>query len=355
MKTLHPVIENDIQAILKKTTKELKTLEDKKIAITGSLGMLGKYLVYTFLYANKYILNRPLKLYLITRNKNYFFGRDKNIQYVKCDIAKTSPRIKDIDYILHAASKSAPKIYTEHMVDTLNTNIQGTYSLLNLCTEKTKSVLYFSTAEIYGFPEADTPINESYIGVFDHLNIRSCYTEGKRAAETIWMNYFYERKVPVKIARIFHTFGPGLNLDDGRAFSDFIKFGLQHKDIEIKGNKNIKRSYLYIKDATIMFIKILLSGENGEIYNVGNDKNVVSVRELAQLICDIFNETYKKKIMVVIKKEENFYYKHAVKSIVPDIDKFNNTFHYSPDTNIEAALRKTIQFLSTPKDKTITK
>lgn len=346
MLSLHPVVKDDVEEIVRITKNELLLLENKHIVITGSLGMLGKYLMYTFLYMNEHLLKRPAKFHVIVRNKNYFFGKDKNIDYIVCNIAKETPSTKQAHYILHAASKSAPRIYTKHKTDTLNTNILGIYNLLKICNKNTKSILYFSSAEIYGSPKENMPVDENYIGTFDHLNNRSCYVEGKRAAETICMNYFFEKNIPVKIVRLFHTFGPGLNLHDGRAFSDFIKFGLHYKDIAIHGDGNLKRSYLYTKDATIMIIKIFLSNKNGEIFNVGNDKNVVSVEELALIICKIFNQMHKKKIRLVFRKKNNPYYSNAVKSIIPNIEKFKRYFSYTPDTDLETALRKTIQYLS---------
>ena len=346
MLPLHPIVQNDIEEIIKATKNDLLFLEGKHIVITGSLGMLGKYLMYTFLYNNAYILKRRAKLHVIVRNKNYFFGKDKNIDYIICDIAKETPSISRADYILHAASKSAPKIYTQYKIDTLNTNVLGTYNLLKICDKNTKSFLYFSSAEIYGSPKEDTPIDEKYIGSFDHLNNRSCYTEGKRAAETICMNYFFEKNIPVKIARLYHILGPELNVNDGRAFSDFIQFGLHNKNIAIHGDGSLKRSYLYTKDATIMLIKILLSNRNGEIFNVGSDKNVVSIKELAELTCNIFNEVYQKKIRVIVRKKNNLYYNNAVQSIIPNIEKFKHSFRYTPNTDLETALRKTIRYFS---------
>jgi len=159
------------------------------------------------------------------------------------------------------------------------------------------------------------------------------------------MNYFREKKFPIKIARIFHTFGPGLNLNDGRVFSDFINDGLQHRNITIKGNKNIKRAFLYIQDATIMFFLILLSSKNGEVYNVASDKNEVSVDRLAQTVRNEFNTYYEKKLQIEYQNTHTKVYEHAPTTVIPDISKFTRAFHYVPLVSIENAIHKTVDYL----------
>src|SRR3989344_2856452 len=236
------------------------------------------------------------------------------------DISKKSPKIKNIHYVIHAASKAAPKLYIDNMIDTLNTNILGLYNILKICDKNLKSMLFFSAGEIYGTTDGIDPVDEKYIGPTDHLNKRSCYVEAKRACETICMNYFWEQNLPVKIVRIFHTFGPGLNLNDGRVFSDFVKFGLEKKDICILGDKN------------------------GEVYNISSDQNIISVNTLAKIVCKSFNKRYAKKLKVVEHNKKIDYYKHAAKAIIPNVNKFKRDFLYVPSTNIEEMVSRTIDF-----------
>lgn len=340
---MHSIIEEDIKNIISEIKNSIHELEGKNILITGASGMLSSYLVYTFIYLNTHVFKKPAELYLVIRN-NKKFGKDKNIHHINIDISKKSPKIKNIHYVIHAASKAAPKLYTDNKIDTLNTNILGLYNVLKICDKSLKSMLFFSSGEIYGDTTGEDPVDEKYIGLTDHLNKRSCYVEAKRACETICMNYFWEQNLPVKMVRIFHTFGPGLNLNDGRVFSDFIKFGLEKKDIQILGDKNIIRPFLYIKDATIMFLKILLSNKNGEVYNISSDQNIISVNTLAQTVCKSFNKKYTKKLKVVINNKKVVYYKHAAKAIIPSINKFKKDFLYAPDTNIEEMVSRTVDF-----------
>lgn len=337
-----PIIKEDILQILHELKDSISLLEDKNILITGGTGMLGSYIVYTLIEANEQILKKPATLYIVTRRQKKPFGDNRNIHYLNIDIAKEIPQGKNIHYIIHAASKAAPKFYMVDRIDTINTNILGLYHLLQTTDKHLKSFLYFSSCDIYGEPTNSRPIKEDFIGQIDHLNTRSCYAEAKRACETICMNYFRERRLPVKIARIFHTFGPGLNLNDGRSFSDFISFGLEGNNIQILGDKNKKRAMLYVKDAAIMFLKLLLSKKEGEVYNIGSDKNIVSIGEFAEIVCSAFNNRLKEKIKVVLNKDGVGYYKGAVKAIRPDIYKFKNDFNYTPTTGIEEAVSRTI-------------
>lgn len=342
--SMNQFVETDLEEIVKETGPELFKLEGKKVLITGASGMLAGYLIRAIIYANESLFKTPVQLYLVMRRKAFPFGQNKSLHYLFLDIGEESPRVKGIDYIIHAASKAAPKIYMGKAIDTLNSNILGLYNLLKICNKKTKSILFFSSGEIYGQPKNDQSINEQTIGMVDHLNKRSCYVEAKRVCETICLNYFWEKKLPVKIVRIFHTFGPGLNLRDGRVFSDFIRDGLLRKNIEILGNKTIERPILYIKDATVMFLKILLSSQNGEVYNVANDQNLISVEELAKIVCDAFNKKNKGKLKVVVKKSQINYYQHAVKAIRPDISKFKRDFNYQPKISVKEAVKRTVDY-----------
>lgn len=341
---MNKIIKEDVLEIISELGDKVFDLEGKNVLITGASGMLASYIVYVLIFLNKNVFKKPCNLYLLMRGKSDKFGDEKFIHYVYGDISESKPIIKEkINYIIHAASKAAPKIYLDNMIDTLNTNIKGLYNVLEMVSNKTESILYFSSGEVYGQIEnIDEQISESYVGKVDHLGKRSCYAEGKRASETICMNYFWEKNFPIKIARIFHTFGPGLNLDDGRVFSDFIKMGLEENDIEIKGNKTLERPFLYIKDATVMFFLLLLSSKNGEVYNISNNNEMHSVGEVAEFVVEIINKYKKINIKVVEKKTNDMYMKDALKSIKPNTDKFTNDFKYIPKTTLKEALTRTI-------------
>jgi nucleoside-diphosphate-sugar epimerase len=162
------------------------------------------------------------------------------------------------------------------------------YNLLALPLEGLESFLYYSTAEMYGNPSPENiPTKENYIYPTNHLSERSCYVESKKFGETLCMNYFYENSLPVKMIRPFHVFGPGIDLNDGRVFSDFIANILHSEDIIIKSDGQATRSFCYLADALDMTLKTLVSGRNGTAYNIGNPSNEISIKNLANLLAPL--------------------------------------------------------------------
>jgi len=343
MKHINSIVEEDIKEIINNLGTESKKLIGSSILVTGANGMLAKYMVLTLIELNKKLLKNSLTLYLLSRtNCSATFEKSKNIKYLIQDVSNPLPKIKKVDYIIHAASKAAPKNYLENKTDTMRANILGLFNILSLVGKDTKGILYFSSGEIYGVVDSKKKIKEDQVSTSDHLSERSSYVESKKICESICINYYKEKKYPINIVRLFHTFGPGLNIGDGRVFSDFIKNVIDEKPIDIKGNPDIKRPLLYIKDATIMFFKILLSKKFGEIYNVGNPNNLVSVKEMAQYSSDSINKLKGLKIPVIISKSNVKYYKDAAQRVNPDISKFIKKFGYTPSTSAKDAFFRTI-------------
>jgi UDP-glucuronate decarboxylase len=339
------IIDLDTNYILKETTEIWEKLAGKNILITGANGMLASLMVDTILKANSTInKKRSSRIFVLTRSDKKLFGKDKNLTYINCDIAKNVPKIKvDCDFIIHAASKAAPKNYLINQIDTLNTNILGTYNLLKLVTKKFESFLFFSSSEIYSEINSSEKIEETDSFPGDHLNTRACYRMGKKAAETILITYFNERKLPVKIARIFHSFGPRLNLDDGRVYSDFIKQAIKNKNIKIFGDKDVKRAYNYNSNTIVMLLKLLVSDKNGEVYNIGSD-NALSVEEFAKIVSKQANKLGQSKVKVQIKNIGKKYYKNVSKKIVPNLRKFRKDFNWKAKIKINKAVEKTLKY-----------
>jgi nucleoside-diphosphate-sugar epimerase len=343
MQLINQIVKEDIEEIISVIKGDCKKLRNSRILVTGAGGMLAKYIVLTLIELNEKILDNSLTLYLLSRKDcSSFFGNKQNIKYIIQDVSDPLPRIKKLGFIIHAASKAAPKIYLENKVDTLRSNILGLFNILNLVTKDTKGILYFSSGEVYGLINSLKKIKEDNICFTDHLGDRSSYAEAKKICETVCMNYYRENKYPINIVRLFHTFGPGLNINDGRVFSDFVKNAIDEKPINIKGNPNLKRPLLYIKDATIMFFKILLADKFGEIYNVGNPKNLITVKKMAEYSSESIKKLKKLKIPVIISKSNVKYYKGALKNINPDISKFIKEFKYTPNTTAREAFFRTI-------------
>lgn len=341
---LHPIVNQDIQNIIKHTKSDLQKLSGKNILITGASGMIARYMVYTLIQANDQILKKPAHLYLVIRGNKKPFGNNKNITYLNLDIAKKVPKVKNIHYIIHAASKSAPKHFLKEPVDTISTNILGTYNLLDRTDKNLKNFLFISSGAIYGESTGKEKIDEEFIGRTNHLNPKSCYTIGKMAGESILINYYYQNKIPISIARLFHTFGPGLNLSDGRVFSDMIKNAVEGKNITIKGNANVTRPFLYLSDATVMLIKILTSLKKGQVYNIANDRENHSVSDFASITAQNYHKITGKKIQIVQTNNKNSpRYKNISLHYRPSIDKFVKEFGWRPKTSTKEAVERTIR------------
>ena len=199
-------------------------------------------------------------------NKKYINSNTKkNFKIIEQDISQQISIKDKIDFVLHLASNASPKLYFKQPVETILPNIIGTNNLLKLSViKKIKSFLFFSSGEIYGNHKGLLRENETYN--FNHLSNRASYAESKKMGETLCYSYFKEKKVPVKIVRLFHTYGPCMNLKDGRVMMDFVKDILSKKRILIKGSGEQKRAFCYISDVITGIFLILNTGQNGEAF-----------------------------------------------------------------------------------------
>ena len=346
---INPIIKRDIKNIIKRLDNKINALSGKRVLITGASGLIGSYIVETIAYLNsEKKLPRQCKVLGLQKSKitkndrlGYLLNRP-DIKFVSHNAAKLySPPFK-IDYIVHSAGMSAPFFFLADPLGTIDVNIGGIRWILEYAKKnKIQSVLYMSSGEIYGNPTPENiPTPESYNGNVSTLDPRSCYTSSKRLAETLCFIYFEKYGVPVKIARPFIVYGPGLDISDRRVMADFIRSGLEGKPIEMLNEGLDTRSYCYISDATVAFLKILLSSKNGEVFNVASDLEEVSIRDLAKLvrkICKISKP-------VKVRKQDAKFIKDAPNRVFPDISKLKRTFNYRPKIGIEEGLRRTIEW-----------
>ncbi len=338
------IIQEDIESIINEGLPWEK-FKGKTILISGANGFLPAYLSYVFIYLNK-LKNYDIKLILLCRNKAKAeikfaqFLNDKNIQLLIHDVNKPVSIEQDVDIVIHAASQASPKFYGVDPVGTINANILGTSNLLQLAYQKKcESFLYFSSSEVYGVSNTEgKPIAESDYGYMDPTNVRACYGEGKRAGETICVSWMHQYGVPVKIVRPFHTYGPGMDLTDGRVYADFISDVVNNKDIEMKSDGLAIRAFCYLKDATLGFIYILLKGETGQVYNLGNINGCTSIIGLAEKLIELFPE---KKLKLIKKEADQNYIKSLVNMNLPNSEKLGH-LGWNPTTTIEDGFRRTV-------------
>lgn len=294
------IIKNDIEQIVIKSYLPWNSLKNKTFLFSGSTGIIASFMIETLLILNE-IRKYNIKLILITRNKekvNFRFKKyiDKNkIKIIEKDVSDFSYDCDEkIDYYVHVASNADPKLFVNDPVGTLKANCLGTINLLESAKiNKPEGFFYFSSGEVYGDIFKDIPIKESDYGIVDLDRIRNCYAEGKRVGEMLCNSYFNQYGVKTKIARPAHTYGPDFNSQDTRAFSNFVDCVLNNRDIILNSDGKAKRSFLYIADAVLGYFTIILKGENGQAYNVGNDYEI-SILELANIIIKASGKNYLK-------------------------------------------------------------
>lgn len=339
------IIREDIERIIAQVPNHL-FFENKKILISGADGMIPSYFVYFFSYLNEFVFKKKCKLYLVVRNKKACkriapFLEKTYIKVIAQDVSKSFKIDEPLDYIIHAASAASPEKYIKEPVQTINSNVLGLYNLLSLPQKKLKGLLFFSTAELYGSPDnKDIPIEENYVGSTNFHDVRSCYVESKRFGEVLCMNYFREYKTPIKIIRPFHVYSPEVDMNDKRIFAAFVRSSIEGSDIEINGDGTPTRSLCYITDAITMMLRIIQSDYyNGEIFNVGNQKNEIPIKELAYIISSFS----KKRINVKILGKKSKVGGAPMRSC-PDMQKMKRLLKFVPKVDIKTGFSRVISY-----------
>lgn len=289
---MNRVLKEDLEAIISENISWEK-LKGKTVMITGASGMIGVYMLQTLTMLNdKFgygvrvlaVLRNPSKLSEEIRDRN-------DVKILVHDVTERFEVEEKVDYVIHAASPASPLIMQNHPVETIAANTLGTFHTLSLAKEKNaEGYLFISSREIYGQPgEGQEFFYEDTYGFVDQLNPRSCYSEGKKAAETMCVCYHDEYGLNTKIARLAHTYGPGMSIYDGRVQADFLKNVYHNEDIVLKSEGTAVRTYTYIADAVAGLYRILLDSEE-LVYNIGNEEGKVSIRELAEIMVGIYPE-----------------------------------------------------------------
>jgi len=304
----------------------------KRILITGGAGFIGSHLCEKLLTEGNEIICLD----------NYFTGSKQNIKHlldnhnfeaIRHDI--TMPVYIEVDEIYNLACPASPVHYQYNGIKTIKTSVLGAINTLGLAKRTKSKILQASTSEVYGDPVVH-PQPENYWGNVNTLGPRACYDEGKRCAETLFMNYHDQNKVKIKIARIFNTYGPRMNSNDGRVVSNFIVQALKGDDITIFGDGTHTRSFQYIDDLISGLIKLMSSPDKftGPV-NLGNPVEV-SVGDLAKKIIKMTGS--KSKIVYLPLPEDD------PKQRKPDISLANKELNWQPVVDLETGLGKTIEY-----------
>lgn len=351
---MNPIIQEDLENIISFKAFDWNAFQGKTVLISGANGMLPSYMVETLLYLNeKY--DYHIKVVALVRNiekAHKCFSEHANnssLKFLIQDVAEPVKYKGDIHYIIHAASQAAPSYYGVDPVGTFKANTIGTINMLELAKEKNvEGFLYYSTGAVYGMvPGEKVMLQEDNQGLTNTLDVRSCYAESKRAGENACVCYCYQYGVPAKMVRVFHTFGPKVNLNDGRVFSDFCKNILNNENIVLKSDGSAKRSFCYVADAIQAYFLVLLKGEPATAYNVGGDEpHEISIRDLSEMLVGLYPD---KELKVILDINENdlTYTKMRTpqKQVLPDLSRIRS-LGWDLSTSVKDSFKRTIDSLS---------
>lgn len=273
-------------------------IKDGRVLVTGASGLIGSCIIDLLLISNEH--GRKFDVFALGRNKDKLsakFELFKNsgcLHFIEQDICCPLDDGVVYDYIIHGASNADPRNYALYPAETMLINIEGTKNVLDYCkVHPCTRVLMMSSFEVYGKSNKDV-YEESFSGIINVNDIRSCYPESKRCMELLTRCYVDEFGVDAVICRLCSIYGPTMNNDDSKAHAQFIKNALNGEDIILKSKGEQRRTYCYVMDAITGLLCVLDKGVAGEVYNVSNEKSVLSIAEFAQIVADY---TGKKVIM----------------------------------------------------------
>jgi nucleoside-diphosphate-sugar epimerase len=307
------------------------------------------YLVETLLYLNETRPGPKIRVVGLVRNSEkaaarfaFYRGR-ADLEFIVQDVAQPLQFADRIDYIIHAASQASPKYYGSDPVGTLLPNVLGTHYLLERARDDgAAGFLFVSGGEAYGQVSEDRiPTDEQAFGSVVTTDVRSCYAESKRMGETMCVCWRHQFGVPAKIVRLYHTYGPGMSLSDGRVFADFVADILHGRDIRLKSDGSARRSFCYLADAAIGFFTVLLRGEPGQAYNLGEDREEVSIRQLAERLAALFPEK-NLKVVYDAPAVDHSYLASKIARHLPDVRKLRG-LGWSPATALEDGFQRTVR------------
>ncbi|CAN6993795.1 hypothetical protein Bca4012_048551 [Brassica carinata] len=296
-----------------------------RILISGGAGFIGSHLV------DKLMENEKNEVVVAD---NYFTGSKENLkkwighprfELIRHDV--TEPLLLEVDRIYHLACPASPIFYKYNPVKTIKTNVMGTMNMLGLAKRVGARILLTSTSEVYGDPLIH-PQPESYWGNVNPIGVRSCYDEGKRVAETLMFDYHRQHGIEIRIARIFNTYGPRMNIDDGRVVSNFIAQALRGEALTVQKPGTQTRSFCYVSDMVDGLIRLMEGDDTGPI-NIGNPGEFTMV-ELAETVKELINPS------IEIKMVENT--PDDPRQRKPDISKAKEALGWEPKVKLREGL-----------------
>lgn len=307
-------------------------IKPKRVLVTGGAGFLGSHLCERLLLEGHEVLCVD-NLFTGAKQNIEHLLLNPNFEFLRHDI--TFPLFVEVDQIYNLACPASPIHYQFDPVQTTKTSVIGAINMLGLAKRTKARILQASTSEVYGDPEIH-PQNEAYWGRVNPIGIRSCYDEGKRCAETLFFDYFRQHKVEIKVARIFNTYGPRMHPNDGRVVSNFIVQALLNKPLTIYGDGTQTRSFCFVEDLLKGLILLMNSGiEHVGPFNLGNPEEFTMI-ELATAVLELTGSHSKIEFLPLPLDDP--------KQRKPDINAAKSALSWTPKTNLEKGLHRTIEY-----------
>jgi nucleoside-diphosphate-sugar epimerase len=353
---MHFIVQEDCERIVAELSSDIAKLRGQTLLITGFSGFIGTYMSSLIFLANHTVLKGdPCRFIGVD---NFVRGRadwvdeiakDSSVTVVDHDISQGLPEALDglkAGYVLHAASIASPTYYRKHPIETMDANVKGLRNLLDFslkCRESLQGFLFFSSSEVYGNPTPENiPTPETYLGNVSFTGPRACYDESKRFGETLCVNFHRVHGLPIRSVRPFNNYGPGLKLGDRRVIPDFFSEVLAKKDIVLLSDGKPTRTFCYIADAVLGYLKVLLSDHSGEAFNIGVERPEISMLELAETVIKVSREVLGAQVGLRFQKsEDSAYLSDNPLRRCPDISKARRLLNFNPRTPLEEGLRRT--------------
>lgn len=341
------IVREDAQHLARTLSRTLQPLSGATVLVTGASGFLCSYLLDVVAAANDQGLGcRAIGLdnfqSSLPERLEHLAGR-RDIEIVQHDMRQPYEPSGPVEYIVHGASIASPTFYRRFPLETIDVNVNGTRHLLELARRGTaRSLLVMSTSEIYGDPDtAHIPTAEDYRGSVSCTGPRACYDESKRLAETLCWNYFNLFKTPVKVVRPFNVYGPGQRLDDARIMPDLMSAALERRPIVLYSDGRATRSLCYVRDAVAAVLHVLMTGADGEPYNIGNDAEEVTMRDLASRMSEVAGPP---ALPVEFKVSADPHYTvDSPQRRCPDLSKLRALAPWQPEVGLTEGLARTLR------------
>jgi UDP-glucuronate decarboxylase len=355
------VVGADLDYVVASLPEELAAMAGRRILITGGAGFLGYYLVQSLLHWNDLV--EPDRRVDVTVYDNYVRGvpawltslaERPDLALVTQDMTRPLPDpMSRFDYVIHGASIASPTYYRRYPIETMDANVLGLRNLLDHAQETgVLGFLFMSSSEIYGDPTPENiPTPEDYRGNVSCTGPRACYDEAKRFGEALCVNFARARGVPVKVARPFNNYGPGLKITDRRVLPDFARDIMAGRDVVMLSDGSPTRTFCYSADAVIGYLKILVRGRPGEAYNIGVEGPEISILELAERMVATARDAlgYGGRVVRRASSDADYLLDNPSRRC-PDIAKARGELDFDPQVSLDDGLHRLLVWYTGNRD-----